>query len=193
MGCLGSLPERPPPYVIPSLNLSKEMMNALLRLRTGIVLVILGLLAGCSGESQPTEQEDKTPDFVLEDHLGNTFQLSQHHGKAVVLHFFATWCDVCRSETSVLNELYSQYSRDQVVLVGIAVDGAHKDAVETFAETYEVQYPLLLDATGQVSQAYNVTSTVPVTYFISKEGKIIGAATGYRDKEQFQRAIQQML
>ncbi|ARA92419.1 MAG: TlpA family protein disulfide reductase [Bacteroidetes bacterium] len=169
------------------------MMLALLRLRAVSALVILAVLAGCSGNAQPTEQDQQTPDFILEDHLGNTFQLSQHHGTPVMLHFFATWCNICQSETPILNELYAEYSRDQLILVGVAVDGAHKEAVEAFAETYQVQYPLLLDATGQVSRAYGVTQTVPVTYFIGKDGVIIGAASGYRSKEEFQRAIQQML
>ncbi len=161
--------------------------------RAALALSILVVLAGCSGKSQPTEPQNQTPDFILEDHLGNVFQLSEHQGTPVMLHFFATWCEICQSETPILNELYAEYSRNQLILVGVAVDGAHKDAVEAFAETYQVQYPLLLDATGQVSRAYGVTQTVPVTYFIGKDGVIIGAASGYRSKEEFQRAIQQML
>lgn len=49
--------------------------------------------------------------------------------------------------------------------------------VANFITRYQLEYPFLLDRTGQVSVAYEVVST-PTTYFIAPDGQVVDTLVG---------------
>jgi putative membrane protein len=67
---------------------------------------------------------------------------------------------------------------------GLVVVGVnHQESAETvaaFARETGLAFPLLLDPEGRVAERYRATG-VPVTYVIDREGRLRGAAAGYRD------------
>ncbi len=50
-----------------------------------------------------------------------TFTLSQHRGKVVVINFWATWCQGCVEEMKHFNRFYEEYS-DEIVLIALSAD-----------------------------------------------------------------------
>ena len=119
----------------------------------------------------------KTPDFILKDLEGNSFQLSSQNGKVVLIHFFATWCSVCQAETSALNKLKNDLREKGLVVVAITVDYEDPSKVQDFVDTYDVNYTVLLDTVVRpdqgltVSMAYDINS-VPVTFVVDRDGWI---------------------
>lgn len=53
-------------------------------------------------------------------------------------------------------------------------------AVEAFAREYGLTVPVLLDSAGAVVRQYGVAG-LPATYFIDRQGVLVGSVLGYRD------------
>ena len=115
------------------------------------------------------------PDFTLTDLNGNRVSLSQFVGKPVVINFWATWCPPCRAEIPHLIEAYER-EQGQVVFLAISVDEPER-IVRDFVEEQGMPFTILLDDGGKVASTYRVNS-IPVTFFISREGEITARYVG---------------
>ncbi|HJV81813.1 TlpA disulfide reductase family protein [Noviherbaspirillum sp.] len=79
--------------------------------------------------------------FSLVDMQGKTHTLAAHQGKWVLVNLWATWCVPCLSEMPELEALSK--SRDDLVILGLAVDGQNPRRVAQFAEKMRVTYPII--------------------------------------------------
>ncbi len=117
------------------------------------------------------------PDFELTLLNGRTFRLSDHIGKkAVVINFFATWCQPCIEEMPELNDFYSAHKREPFLLIGID-GGESEDAVKDFVKDMEMQFPVGIDKKNALQKKFTVFS-YPTTIFIGTDGKVTLYETG---------------
>src|SRR5260370_42506968 len=93
------------------------------------------------------------PDFALESLDGNTVRLSDFHGKAVLLNFWATWCGPCKIEMPWFEQLQRQYGPQGLQVIGIAMDDAAKDDISAIANNLRIDYLILLRK-ADVGSAY---------------------------------------
>src|SRR4029077_616735 len=80
-----------------------------MRIRVGFVF--LALLAAATAIAVP--QTKKTPaghDPQMIDAPAYQKLLEKYRGKPVLVNFWATWCEPCRDEYPMLNELAKQYA-----------------------------------------------------------------------------------
>ncbi len=134
----------------------------------------------------------KALDFELKDLEGNTVKLSDYQGKTVVLNFFATWCGPCEVETPHLNETYLDMQNQDVVVLSVNLTVSRpgeKEAAATFANKYELAFPVLLDEDGSVAEMYRIRS-IPTNLFISPNGIINSSFAGALNKENFVEMIE---
>ena len=142
-------------------------------------------------------------DFTLTDQYGEEHTLSDYHGKVVVLNFWTTWCTYCKEEMPDLEELYQSTGQngEELVILGVAnprTDDAPynqdvtRDEVEQFLEESGYTFPTVMDETGEVLSAYGVRS-FPSTYFIDKEGRVMGYYPGLMDPQLLQQVIDGLL
>ena len=113
------------------------------------------------------------PEFSLPDLDGKMRQLSEWDGKVLVINFWATWCPPCRKETPAFVELQEKYGAQGLQFIGVAID--EKDNVIDFADTYGVNYPMLLGDLEAIntSKAYgNRFGTLPYTVIVDRKGNI---------------------
>ncbi len=115
------------------------------------------------------------PDFALRDLDGHTVSLQSLRGKSVLVHFWATWCGVCRQEFGALDAVQSGLDDNQA-LVAVVADSGEPDRVRRFVAEHHIHYPVLL-GTPAMLRAYHVT-VFPTTYFIGPEGKVRGHTIG---------------
>ncbi len=101
-------------------------------------------------------------------------------GQPTVLSFWTTWCPYCRRQTPVLVDAYQQYAGDGIRFVGINVKEDH-GVVEKYLTKNGVDYPIALDADGQVASDYNVRG-FPTTIFLDAEGRIVARHVGALDE-----------
>jgi cytochrome c biogenesis protein CcmG/thiol:disulfide interchange protein DsbE len=83
------------------------------------------------------------PDFQLAvlDTKDKTLKLSDFKGKAVVVNFWATWCEPCKVEMPWLVELKKQYGPQGLEVVGIAMDDTDPKTIAEFTQKNGCELP----------------------------------------------------
>ena len=126
--------------------------------------------------------------FDLKTLDGKAAGLESFRGKPLVINFFASWCDPCRDEMPLINELSAKAVGNYQVL-GIAVEDS-RAAVSEYAKEAKLVFPIALDLNSTVKRAYRIFGP-PATFFIDRQGIIrdivIGPITSERAKEAMKR------
>ncbi len=127
--------------------------------------------------------------FDLKSLDGKPVGLTSFRGKPLVLNFFASWCDPCRDEMPLINELASKAAKDGYHVLGIAVEDT-RAAVTEFVKESKLVFPIALDLNSTVRRAYRIFGP-PATFFIDGKGIIrdvvLGPITAERAKEAMRK------
>lgn len=132
------------------------------------------------------------PDFQLPDGSGKLFSLSQFRGRVVLVNFWATWCAPCRTEIPMLAELQRDYGSRGLVVLGLAVDDSGWSVVRPFAETAEINYPVMI-ADSKITDLFGGLKAVPMTFIIDKQGRVAAVHAGLCQKSEYQADIEAVL
>jgi cytochrome c biogenesis protein CcmG/thiol:disulfide interchange protein DsbE len=158
-----------------------------------ILLIFVAVCAvSCGQQILSTFQEGMAPDFTLKDMDGRTFRFADTRGNVVILDFWATWCPPCRMEIPHFEALYRQYGAKGLVIVGVALDRGGAANVKSFVEENGVTYTVVI-SDQRVISAYGGIRSIPTTFIIDREGRIVEKVVGYRDKEFFESRIKELL
>ena len=125
-----------------------------------------------AGQIPAPQQGFLAPDFELKTPTGETVRLSDLRGQAVLVNLWATWCPPCRAEMQAIETVYNEY-KDQGFVV-LAVNMTYQDDpldVMPFVTDQGLTFPILLDETGDMANAYQLNS-LPSSYFIGRDGII---------------------
>lgn len=130
------------------------------------------------------------PDFELKTADGQIARLSDFRGQKILLNFWASWCPPCKSEIPDLNEFYKEHKKENVTVLSINMTYAEesKQAVHTFRDMYKINYPILLDQSGNIAKLYRII-TIPTSYFIDANGIIRKRIIGPLQKENIENLI----
>jgi len=128
-------------------------------------------------------------DFKLMDLDGNEMSLSDFAGKIVVLNFWATWCSPCRVEIPYFIEVYNKYKDKGVQFIGVSNEDV--STLKSFAEDYNINYPILIDNAG-VGGEWGIRA-IPTTFILNKDGKVIFKNIGMMTREQLENNIEDAL
>ncbi len=112
----------------------------------------------------------RAPDFTLAALEGDPITLADLQGKALVLNFWATWCQPCRTEMPALERVWNDYREQDLIILAVSLQESSQ-RVSAFIQEIGLTLPVLLDDTGQVFQSYQV-QLYPTTFFIDREGII---------------------
>jgi peroxiredoxin len=151
------------------------------RRHRGAVLKVLGVLALWLGISAYQTRKHfpasagAAPGFTLAALSGGSVSLAEYRGRRVVLHFFATWCGVCKAELPSIRAVQRGLEEDEVLLA-IVADAEDPERVRRFAAEHELTYPVLL-ATDEVLRAYAV-DRFPTNYYLNGDGSVSTSTTG---------------
>jgi thiol-disulfide isomerase/thioredoxin len=106
--------------------------------------------------------------------------LTDLRGKAVVVTFWATWCQYCLKELPILNGLQAAAGKDKLVV--IAVNTESRDIfrkVSRALQSLDLQLAYDPDKKGQ--ETYGV-SGIPHMVIIGRDGKIVAIYRGYSEE-----------
>lgn len=105
---------------------------------------------------------------------GDSFKLSDHRGKVILLNFWEIGCAPCMGEISDINKIYKTYKDSGVVVLSLARNSASQ--LNKFNQgrysrpTEPIQYPIVPDS-KPILTSYNVTG-YPTSILIDKQGVI---------------------
>jgi thiol-disulfide isomerase/thioredoxin len=133
------------------------------------------------------------PDFSLKNLSdGKDVRLSSLRGKAVLVNFWATWCEPCKIEMPSLVDLQKKYGPQGLQIVGVAMDDADDKEITTFAHKMGVNY-LVLRGTEKVGDLYGGIDHLPMTYYLDRSGKVVDETLGMAGEATFEEAIKRAL
>jgi cytochrome c biogenesis protein CcmG/thiol:disulfide interchange protein DsbE len=132
------------------------------------------------------------PDFTLRDLDGKEVKLSQFRGKVVILDFWATWCPPCRMEIPHFIALHRQYQPKGLEIVGVSLDQGGVQVVRPFAQQNGINYTMLVDGMP-ITGLYGGIGSIPTTFVIDKQGRVVKSFIGYNDKSTFENLVQGLL
>jgi len=114
------------------------------------------------------------PSFSILDLDGNAhFFEFNNVKKPLLIHFFATWCPICKLENDSLNNLAKDHQ-----LIVIAMQSGDAEEVKAYRQEHHLSMTLYNDKTGVISKRFNVTG-VPTSFIVNRQGKITSSTIGY--------------
>lgn len=132
-------------------------------------------------EEVPIEERGEPVVFggVTED--GEQFDSADIAGDVTVVNFWYAGCAPCRVEAGDLEAVWQEYSDEDVSFVGINIyDQA--DTARSFAKTYGVTYPSIMDVdSGSAKLAFAGATPIqatPTTLVLDKQGRVAARIIG---------------
>lgn len=133
-----------------------------------LALMIFTLLGGMA--KKPPLVGGPAPQFTLKTLKGESVQISDYHGKVVLLNFWATWCKPCKAEMPEIQAAYEAYKDEGFVVLAINF-GEKREKAQKLVKEMGLSFPVLLDRDIEVAERHRVVS-LPVTFFVDAKGII---------------------
>jgi peroxiredoxin len=106
---------------------------------------------------------------------GRTLDPAEFRGQPVLVHFWATWCPVCRLMDGAIDGI----AQDQAV-VTVALQSGTPDDIGRFMQEHGLHFPVISDPDGHLATRWGVLG-VPATFVVDANGQIrlstVGAST----------------
>jgi peroxiredoxin len=158
-------------------------MDKSLKVVAAAILIFCFAVAAHAGAGtgliiDPSGNGDSAPEFKLEEFgTGKMLSLGDYLGKKVVmLEFWATWCDICKSEMPRLVSEYNEWKDKKYELIAITLsDGGANDLkkIAALKKKYKIEYPIVLDTTYEVAtKLYKLAGPIPLKIIIDCAGKL---------------------
>lgn len=113
------------------------------------------------------------PPLVGFDLEGQPVSLADLKGRPALVHFWATWCPVCRLEDGTIDAI----ARDHAILTVATTSGSAEDVRAYMAEE-GLRFPVVLDEEGELARGWGVVG-VPTTFLVNSAGEIAWASQGF--------------
>ena len=127
-------------------------------------------------------------DFKLPDLTGKLVSLHDLDADVILLDFWGSWCEPCRTSIPHLIELQNKFPLKRVRVIGIACEkaAAPRDRLASAAKAtgeLGISYPVLLsgrDGTCPLQKALQI-QFYPTMVLVSRDGKLLAREQGATD------------
>jgi len=94
-----------------------------------------------------------------------------------IVNFWASWCEPCKIEMPVLQELYAKHPRKELAVVGVVLDPAGDEDLSKFAADLGVAYTLVRGSSDLSNEGGGIRS-LPTTFLVNQRGMIVRRYVG---------------
>jgi thiol-disulfide isomerase/thioredoxin len=158
----------------------------------------VGLLL-VTGVAMAVAQTTPPKDLPLIDAQGYQKILQKDKGHPLLVTFWATWCEPCRDEYPLLNDLAKQYAPQGLRVVGVNMDqDGDLILMRRFLLRYKPIFPNYREMKGDENVFTNSVmpgwkGALPASFFYAKDGSQVGSFVGGRDHDTYDAAIRALL
>lgn len=160
--------------------------------RTFCSIGLASLLPACapvSGTRNATAQPTlhaPLPNLALHDlRSGQPLSLSDLNQRGLVVDIWASWCEPCKEELPLLDDLATRLAKTGLTVVAVSIDEDRNSALEFLRSRTQWTLRLAHDPTGQLPKALQ-PSKMPSTYVVDRGGLISKVLDGF-DRAELQR------
>ena len=105
---------------------------------------------------------------------GKSYALAAKPKEPVLVHFWATWCPICKAEQGSIESL----AQENPNVITVAMQSGNAESVQKYMHEQEINFPVLNDPDGQLSALWGVHG-VPASFIVDRDGKIRYVEIGY--------------
>ena len=173
--------------------------------RTGICLLFaasLLILKSCGGGKKEEESSEKPAGYVekgpegienlvFERLDGKSVPFEELQGKLLVVNFWATWHTDSKQLITMMNQIQNKFYR-QVMVMMVSVDKGGAAPVRRFMDDQMVAYEVYVNG-EKIANAFGGVKTLPTTYIVLRDGKIIERIDGLKRKSVYEDILKNLL
>ena len=157
----------------------------------------LALPAAHGQQKAPSSQQaaKAVSDPVVIDLEGFHKILADHRGSPLVITIWATWCEPCRDEYPMINQIAQQFASQHVTVVGISFDqDAEMNLVRHFLARNQPVFTNYRKKMGHQDEFDrgvdpNWPGELPVNFFYAADGKLVARLDGSQPRQVYENAV----
>ncbi len=143
----------------------KEILVALL-----IIFVVSNVM---SYLRKPALESNLLPQIDVKLLDGSVFATKAMEGKAVIVHFWATWCPTCKLEAANIQSISEKYN-----VLTIAVQSGNSGEIKAYMKESGLDFSVLNDTEGVWAKKFKVEA-FPTTFIYDGKGELRFTEVGY--------------
>ena len=139
------------------------------------LLFVVLLVAGIRAYQQRDLVSGQAPQLNGVSARGEPLSLAAqaYQGRPVLVHFWATWCGVCRAEQGSIDAI----ARTHPVL-SVSSSSGQPAEVAAYVDEHGIAPPVIVDTSSVLAKRYGVHA-FPTSFILNREGKIAFREVGY--------------
>lgn len=156
-----------------------------------VIAMSTSLLAGCGSQEADLVSKTPFPEFSEVDTDGNSITSDIFADyDATIVNFWNNGCGTCIAEMPELEELYQEFQKDNINLIGVGADsGESKEQLELAQNILKEKGVTYQNISPNPENDFykdfiSEITGYPTTYIVDSEGNIIGASLIGNVKDQ---------
>ncbi len=104
--------------------------------------------------------------------INNTLFTPQTN-KPIMVHFWATWCPICKLEADNINRVSKYYE-----VITVAVDSGSNYDIHKYLVENNLEYRVINDKENKIADSFNI-QVLPTTLIYNKDKELVFSEVGY--------------
>lgn len=137
------------------------------------IAIFIAVYSGVQWYQQRGVASGRAPSLQGVNLTGEPLALQHYRGRPVVVHFWATWCGVCRLEQGNIDAVAGDYP-----LIAVASHSGQAADIADYVRDHGIIAQVLPDSEGRLAAQWGVRA-FPTTFIIDAHGLIRHVSVGY--------------
>ncbi len=170
-----------------------------------LILVVIAISQNTGSGVQAVFQMDKplptetgpeagklAPPFTASGLDGKTYHVGGEQEKAILVNFWASWCDPCQEEAPELIKIADKYHNDLTIYGVNVTKYDNKKNAQKFINKYHIDFPVMLDPEATVFEQYKGV-VFPTNVLINKHGVIQEIILGTVSEKELEKKVKKLI
>jgi thiol-disulfide isomerase/thioredoxin len=155
--------------------------------------------AAPAGHSSQAAKPPAPRELTQIDLAGYNKLLADHKGKPLLVTFWATWCEPCRDEFPIINQIARDYASKGLVVLGVDMDDdSAVNLIQHFLDRNKPIFPSVRKKMGHEDAFVNGVDPqwhdeMPANFFYAADGRLLGFMIGGHTRPDFDKIINGIL